>query len=274
MKKAIITSLLLALSFSIGGCYSNSAEEPDLYAEYAVKNGEIVLGQGLENDGSVHGDDKIIWNKINRIIPKQYLQMVSKYKVETDGLDGVLASVNLNEDNKTWTISIDLDDTLDENKEFKGTSTLTVIHEMAHIVALNNSQTIETTGNAELYAVDEGTLRKDAYLSVFYDKFWKNQPVETMQDGAVMPNQIDKKKGLYNENPDAFITEYAASDPVEDFAESFAYFVILEKPTDNRLQSQKLSFFYDYPEFVQIRNDVRAKIDLHKVIKDSKAERQ
>ncbi|MFW0119823.1 hypothetical protein ACN08Y_07910 [Rothia sp. P5764] len=281
MKRTLATSLIIASSMLLSACHNEpeaqpapshisqdvvqedeGQEEPDLYAQYAIKDGQISSTNLVGQDGAVDREDKIIWEKIIQIIPPQYLSMISTYEVVTDGKDGVLASVNLNEDLTTWTISVDLDDTLNKNQQLTPSSTVTIIHEMAHIIALNSQQMSSEENQDTAHAVQEGTLKKDSYLSAFYDKFWKDHPGISQKDSGIGANRIDSYQGSFDQRPDDFITEYAAENPVEDLAESFAYFVVLDRPEDDSLKSQKLSFFYNYPELVKVRDDIRAKNDL------------
>ena len=57
------------------------------------------------------------------------------------------------------------------------------------------------------------------------------------------------------------MTEYAATNPSEDFAESFMVFVLKEKPAKSTAdfihKDQKILFFYDFPELVEIRDFIR-----------------
>ncbi len=266
MKKIYV---ILIIVLVLSGCtrLNNSLdtedEESNLYAEYSIENGEIVLGKGMNNDGEVVDDDKIIWNKIKKIIPSKYMSMITKYQVFTDGLDGTLAYVDLN-DNKTWTISVDLDDTLDENKEFTKESVKTIIHEMSHIISLNKTQIGGDANNKELYTIKEGTLKKDAYLSIFYNEFWKHHMSEHSKNSEEDNTNEYDENSFYSKYKDEFVSDYAASNPVEDFAESFAYFVINDKTIDSSIKSQKIMFFYNYPEFIEIRDDIRNSIYLDK----------
>ncbi len=264
MKKIFIILITVLILSGCAGISDLANEEENLYAEYAVENGEIVLGKGMINDGTVVDDDKIIWNKIKEITPAKYMSMITKYQVFTDGLDGKLAYVHVNDDNKTWTISVDLDDTLDENKEFKEESVKTIIHEMSHIIALNESQMGGNASDKELYTVTEGTLNKDSYLSKFYNEFWKHHMSEHSKNSELDNTDEDNEESFYNRYKDEFVSGYAASNPVEDFSESFAHFVINDKPSDKNIKSQKVAFFYNYPEFVKIRNDIRTTIGLNK----------
>ena len=63
---------------------------------------------------------------------------------------------------------------------------------------------------------------------------------------------------------DDFIDPYASTDPSEDICESFTYFVL--RPRDpyayQDVWSQKLDFFYNYPELVEFRTAVRGNLGL------------
>ena len=56
------------------------------------------------------------------------------------------------------------------------------------------------------------------------------------------------------------MTEYAATNPSEDFAESFMVFVLKEKPIKSTITDQKILFFYDFPELVEIRDFIRSNL--------------
>lgn len=57
---------------------------------------------------------------------------------------------------------------------------------------------------------------------------------------------------VYSDNPDDFLTEYAASDPVEDIAESFTFFVF-----EFEQSHPKSEFFEKYNELVDMANEIR-----------------
>ena len=92
------------------------------------------------------------------------------------------------------------------------------------------------------------TYAKEAYMRAYY-RFW--------EDG-------DVKSGLerYREHPDEFVSEYAAGNMSEDFAETFSLFVLSDKPEDDSVASQKIRFFYDYEELVQRRDYIRKNFGL------------
>ncbi len=114
----------------------------------------------------------------------------------------------------------------------------------------------DDTSNQNLYTVEEGTLKKDAYLNQYYHKFW----APLMDEFSDVYSEDDAIR-FYENHRDEFVTEYAASNPSEDFAESFAYFISDDKPTDGSVKSQKILFFYQYPELVAMRDQIRATLN-------------
>jgi hypothetical protein len=65
----------------------------------------------------------------------------------------------------------------------------------------------------------------------------------------------------YEGNESNFITDYAATNPGEDIAESFTYFVLKVKPVGNTIADQKLNFFYNYSELDILRKQIRSRLD-------------
>ncbi len=194
---------------------------------------------------------QMIWNKVKSIVPLKYLKMISKFEINTDGFGEISAYVDQRAD-KTWLMSVDPKDVLDEKGKFNQEGITTIVHEMAHIISLNQNQMTKNTQDKSLYSTDEGILKKAAYLNQYYHKFWK---------ALLKDNQQTKAEELYQKYPEYFVSEYAASNPEEDFSESFASFVIETKPTDDSVKSQKILFFYQYPKFTKMRQDIRRQLN-------------
>jgi len=65
---------------------------------------------------------------------------------------------------------------------------------------------------------------------------------------------------FYENNAEAFVTDYAATSIAEDIAESFSYFVMKDKPTGSAVKDKKVQFFYEFPVLVQLRTKIRASL--------------
>ncbi|MBK8027740.1 MAG: hypothetical protein IPK19_41755 [Chloroflexi bacterium] len=78
----------------------------------------------------------------------------------------------------------------------------------------------------------------------------------------------DSAAYFFDENPDGFVSEYAATNPIEDFAESFSYFVGLDDdmlPVDGEASvvEAKILWFDQFPELAELRISVREAADLN-----------
>ncbi len=215
-----------------------------ILAEYRVeKNENFVFIQGKKEDEK---QQKVIkWIKF--ISPDdfsdKYIENVKLVETIEDGQ--TLAYVHPNDKNLAkWNIVVAMDSFHDGEQEV----IFTLIHEFSHILTLNHSQLTEEFTDCKTFEVQEGCLNNSAYLNTFYQKFWKGK----------FDEWAENYEENYVKDPNAFVTEYASVNPGEDIAESFARFVLKNKPTDtSMIKNQKIAFFYDYPELVKMRNDMR-----------------
>ncbi|MGY3725109.1 Putative zinc-binding metallo-peptidase [Granulicatella balaenopterae] len=223
-------------------------------ALYRVEAGQLVK-ENLDTianttpDDAIEEEDQAIWQTVSKLYPAEYLAMITRFEVATDGYDGSLAYVySLN--NKDFTLSVDNCDLYGENGELTEDAKWTLIHELGHIISMNESQMAQKQADESDYQVEEGTFAKESYLAVYYDEFWRNMNQKDEEDES----QVTKR---YEDNPDSFISEYAATNPVEDFAETFAAFVTKDKPSGTTILDQKIQFFYRYPKLEKIRQELR-----------------
>lgn len=237
----------------------NSLEENNVkFNLIDIENKELNITKNIENKSDIILYEKI-WSYIKTIIPKDYIDFISKLEIYTDGYEDTLAYVINDEEilNK-WIIAVDLRDSIDYKGNFNTEFRNTLIHEFMHLISLNNTQ-IEDDFNqyAETYTIDEGSLKKDSYLNVFYNKFWKdhrNYLDKTQRDYLSEEEKQELIYDFYLEHENEFVSDYAATNPVEDLAETFMYFVIEDKPKDNSIKSEKIKFLYNYEELVNLRN--------------------
>lgn len=140
----------------------------------------------------------------------------------------------------------------------------TLIHEYAHILTLGPSQmryypvssnesVLERfSENCVTNLLQEWCLHEDAYLDDFIDIFWNDteylEKVRNEEISAYQGNELD------------YITEYAATNPGEDIAESFTYFVLNGKKDSETVAEQKLNFFYNYSELETLRKQIRSRL--------------
>jgi hypothetical protein len=214
------------------------------------------------------------WHVFANLIPLENRQMVAQYNVFTDGFDNTLAAVDQISDDPThWVLEIDIADLADKNL-----LTFTLIHEYAHILTLNATQMepdqelvndpynpdlqIKKSAACPNYFTGMGCSHADAYINIFYKRFWTDINDEWEKTDALQYDTEDYTpyyKSLhqfYTAHQDQFVDDYAVTHPAEDIAESFTYFVFAPKPTGNSIKEQKIAFFYEYPELVRLRENI------------------
>ena len=135
------------------------------------------------------------------------------------------------------------------------------------------------------YAPNSGCMKDDSYLNKYFQKFWADIYREYTYGGTKNMSHYEFYKKYY----DRFVTSYAATNPAEDIAESFSAFVLWDDETidnkkkwckaygvnlvdkirwkwcekiyrDNSMWEEKIRFFYDFPELVEMRDFIRSNL--------------
>lgn len=265
MNKLFAVSVGLASALVLSACSSFSEEsERDVEAVYQVNASDLSLKLV---DGNSDEEDAIAWKKAVSILPNDILkQHVREYEVFSDGIENLLASVeNIDTEGKTWVFAIDYADAIKPNS---ADFTTTLIHEFFHIVSLNDKQISRNFKSCSQYQIQEGCTKKNSYLNQFYQKFWDKPNLQKFQQSIKDLQGFDKEDAIndfYDKHSDEFVNEYSATNPVEDFTETFAFFVLSDKITNEKtIKEQKLNFFYQYPKLVKIRQHIRNRTNIRK----------
>ncbi len=262
---------VLTVSGCLGSNDSSSSSYPpkdgdknDVEAIYQVNPNDLSL-QLIK--GNSDEEDAIAWKKTVSILPNDVLKRyVREYEVFTDGFENSLASVGSAEfDDTKWLFAIDYEDaTKPDSEEF----VTTLIHEFFHIVSLNAEQVDRKFSNCLQHNIEEGCTKEKSYLNQYYKQFWQSPIYQDYQDSLKtlqISEEDDAIADFYDKHPDDFVNEYSATNPVEDFAETFAYFVLTDKVANPKtIKDKKLNFFYQYPKLVEIRNHIRSRTDIRK----------
>lgn len=211
-----------------------------------------------------------IWNYFAAIIPPERRSFLSEYVIFTDGEDNILAWVSQSEnDLNKWALNVDILDSSNPQD-----LTFTLIHEYGHLLTLNPLQVLPSQAIFDnpdsdavfqreadacpTYFTGEGCSEQDAYINKFVNRFWTDiynewSDIDSIEDEDAYYDALDS---FYQKYQDQFVNDYAATDPVEDIAESFAYFILEPKPTGESIAEQKIRFFYEFPELVQLRGQI------------------
>ncbi len=244
--------------------------------DYIVTGDEIVEAEKksvYSNFKSYQDDTELhqrIWEYYRTIIPARYRKTISNFYMFTDGKQRILAFVAQSYASpEEWVLSVDVVDA-----ETPQDLTYTLVHEFGHLVTLGPDQVIpseaifENPGDeqiwrqeydaCETYFPGEGCSVPDAYIDAFFTKFWEDiyrewVRIQLQEDPDSYETLIEEFYEVYQ---DQFVSDYAVTNPEEDIAESFTFFVLTKKPEANKISDEKILLFYEYPELVSLRLDI------------------
>lgn len=248
--------------------------------DYEVANDKIS-GPHIEavpDDLKDERDDRLtheaIWDYFASIIPPEGREAISEFSIFTDGRGKHLAAVSpLSSDPEQWNLQVDILDA-----ESYDELTYTLIHEQGHLLTLNAEQVppskaiFESPENETIYRQEddactqyftgEGCSKPDSYINQFFTRFWPYiyeewAQIDSEEDEDTRLTMLDN---FYEMNQDQFVSEYASTSPIEDIAESWAFFVLSPKPELNSIANEKILFFYEYPELVELRTKILGQI--------------
>jgi hypothetical protein len=222
---------------------------------------------GFQEDEASHQE---IWGYFITLIPASERGSLAEYSIVTDGEENVLAAVAQTVyDPALWGLEVDIRDSGD-----KLNLTYTLVHEYAHLLTLGPDQVtpsmavfnnpdddniyFEEVSACPDYFPGEGCSRSDSYINTFFNEFWADiheewQDINLIEDDDAYYQALDD---FYYTYEDRFVTDYAATNPEEDIAEAFTFFVLSPRPSGDTVAKEKILFFYDYPELVQLRDEI------------------
>lgn len=211
-----------------------------------------------------------IWTYFASIIPERDRDFLTEFSVLTDGKSNLLAAVAQSQNHpEEWRLEVDIADAQDYES-----LTFTLIHEFGHLLTLNEDQVEPSmavfnnphdpavrsheAAMCQNFYAHEGCSKRDSYMNQFYQRFWTDNydewyQVETIQDEYLYYMRLNE---FYEKYQDQFVTEYAATNPGEDIAETWAYFIVGPKPQGSTIAEQKVLFFYEFPELVELRQQI------------------
>ncbi len=212
-----------------------------------------------------------IWDFFADIIPADQRSLVTNFVIFTDGVNQALGAVEPAADPHDWMLEMDIEDA----RDFPVMST-TLVHEYGHLLTLNDSQVPvdylisqysgehptkdKGSSSCSTYLSSEGCSLPDSYLNRFFQRFWPDiyaewQAIASQNNSD--PDTLDQEwHAFYHRYASQFVSGYAATSPEEDIAEFFMYFIFMEKPSGADVAEQKYLFFYDYPDLVNLRDQI------------------
>lgn len=246
-------------------------------SSWQIENG--LLKNNTKLDVSAYSEEaqKQLWELFANTIPlTEFEPYINLFQIESDGIGGTLASVEPTDETSlaNWLLSIDPADAYASVSAEKLRDTAdfyqTLIHEYAHVMSLNDTQVevskfefnIETRDYSfERFEISEGLSKADSYLNLYVREFWSTELLKKSDKNEMIENETVKEGEVfdfYQGNQEQFVNDYAATNPVEDLAETWSFFVILDKQTDSsEVRFKKINFFYQFEELVRLRTSIR-----------------
>ncbi len=213
-----------------------------------------VLVYDVLDDGSLSPEpDGLaleIWEMFSRIASTDFAgESMLEYHVGDSDASDTMAFVSQADDPSLWILGANLA-TSDDRDELLAT----LIHEYAHILFLSTDQ-IDLEGECDADVVLwEGCPVDGAVVADFREQFWSAYDDAPPADNT----DSDIAYDFYLAHEDHFVSDYAATNPIEDAAETFTTFVLEERPAADSTIAQKIGFFWDYAWLVEIREHIRA----------------
>lgn len=201
-------------------------------------------------DPAADGVTADVWDTFVRVATLDFAaEVMAEYRAGDAPRSETLAYVYQTDDRDYWVLAANLA-TSDDYEQLVAT----LIHEYAHIITLDTTQVDEQSSSCESFQMDEGCARDDSYLYDFQERFWAPYGDDAPDaDNA----DADAAWDFYLAHEDGFVSDYAATNVVEDIAESFMTWVLEDSSEGDGIVAQKLQFFEEYPELVAIRERIR-----------------
>lgn len=217
-----------------------------------IKDYEVP--SNLKNYQDDKGRHQEIWDFVTRLIPSDARGKISEFEIffGDNELLGYVVPIDEN-DLSRWKFALAIDVAGDLTTiDFGELFTLVTIHEYAHVMTLNDEQ-INVGGSPEscnAFFTGEGCSKSGSYINRLYDLGWAD---------IYANHDHDNPEATYERYKDRFVSDYAATNPGEDIAEVFSFFVAqADAPTGNTIADQKIKLMYEFPELVEMRDRMRA----------------
>lgn len=215
-----------------------------------------------------------IWDYFAAIVPASERKFVTEFSAISDGRGSVLGAVSQTFESPTkWALRIDI---LDASDHYS--LTFTLMHEFGHLLTLKPSQVAAdeliyyNPDNVDFYEraaaacpryfTGEGCSTPESYINEFFNRYWTAiypewQEIDRTEADAAYYGALSD---FYKTYQDQFLTDYAATSPEEDIAESWSFFVLAPRPELNSIADEKILFFYEYPELIQLRQEILTRL--------------
>lgn len=191
------------------------------YAEpirYDVRDGVLVEQEG---GGAADRELADAWSQWTTIMGERAGE-VRSVAVSDDSNESTMASVARDpEDPRVWDAELNMAWATDSAELRR-----TMVHEYGHLYSLSADDVAVVEGSCPTFEFSEGCLADGSVLGRFLARFWADDKTGAEAEAATEDDATRRYEAEGGE--DAFVSEYAATNGAEDFAETFATFVLSE----------------------------------------------
>ena len=108
---------------------------------------------------------------------------------------------------------------------------------------------------AKTFLTGEGCSKTNSYINKLQKNYW----ADIWEKFKTAGEDQEKLQKFYTEHKNRFVTNYAATNPGEDFAEVFATFVTRKGGVNgNSIAEKKIQMMYDSAELLAFRDFTRS----------------
>ena len=132
-----------------------------------------------------------------------------------------------------------------------------LVHEFAHVFSMHEVFTATNQPRTcHEFFTESGCVSPDTMYGKFLSQFWSEEKLDTVLAISESRNRTRDIERFYTRNQDSFVTAYAASQPAEDFAESFAHFVLYDDESFGVIADQKIQFFNRFSKSRALKSEI------------------
>ena len=233
-----------------GDAHEMEFDEPIPVATFDVRGDTLVLSDATSELGERAAT---VWNRFVELVPPEERSMVSTFELMDVTYEGAHVYPT-DADPARWVLGVseglgrDLDETL--------------LHEWGHLVTLSASEVPPNPNSlgCKTFFTGEGCALPDSTFARFVSAFWPQELIDEadrIYDIEPENEYFDAIDAFLAEHEGEFVTEYAATNPGEDLAETIAVFILTDRPDGDEVRDDKVRFLWDDPVFVELRDRIR-----------------
>lgn len=202
-----------------------------------------------------NSNHRAYFSRVHELFPEEYANKVTQFRILKDSSEYFDAFIEtLPPEHKTWRYSVR--EELTKNSGSLPNAEL-IIHELAHILSYESipGKKAAKIQKCHAYFVVYGCPPDNSYMDEFIEQFWSTADLDRVQQFIQSEDMLAAARTYYVKNSTLYVTDYAAVNPEEDFAESFMFYV-LGKEIAGARASEKIAFFAQYAKFAVVKSQI------------------